>query len=197
MNPLRRAILSAAALASVLSASHPARATQLSIDLRLTPILERPADGPSVGLLLAFAPREHWWAGVGYEMVQDYDAIVWSSEYEGHKPVVMSGLRAGGWYRGGALRNGMTYSAGGLLTFANRAFSIERSPSQLDNDTYVVDFGADFTFGHIWNAFRLEGFATPAWSYGRIASPATHASERYNAFTYRIGLVLAFQWDLS
>lgn len=180
-----------------LSAPYTAYASQLSLDMRLTPPLERPSDKGSLGLLLAFAPGKHWWTGVGFESVQDYDAIVWTSENEGHKPVVMSGLRAGSWYRGGVVRNGFTCSVGGLLTVANRAFSIDRSPGQLDNGTYVVDFGADLTLGHVWEVVRLELFATPAWSYGRIHSPAVHTNERFNALTYRIGLALGVQFDLS
>lgn len=197
MRRLLRSILCSGAVTAALLVSPAARAAQLSIDMRLTPFVERPSDKASLGVLLGFAPGKHWWAGVGYELVQDYDAILWTSEYEGHKPVVMSGLRAGGWYRGGALREGLTYSAGGLLTFANRSFSVDPSPRQLDNATYVVDFGADFTFGRLWEIFRLELFATPTWSYGRIASPARHTDQRYRGFTYRIGLALAVQFDLS
>ena len=38
---------------------------------------------------------------------------------------------------------------------------------------------------------RVEGFATPARSLGRVTSPAVHKEERYSAFTYRFGVALA------
>jgi hypothetical protein len=103
----------------------------------------------------------------------------------------MSGARAGAWYRGGYAHHGWTWAGGGILTYANRAISLARKPETLDNGTSIVDFGADFSIGHVWQSFRLEGFATPAWSYGRIASPIIHKEETYSAFTYRIGVALA------
>jgi hypothetical protein len=190
MHRLIIATLVFAGLAAV--APRKAAATQLSIELRHTPILVRPNGTPSLCPMLALALTPHWWVGTGYELIQDYDAILWTTNTVGHKPLVMSGIRAGTWYRGGASHHGMSYSMGGLLTFANPAFSLDRSPSGLDSDTTVVDFGADFTLGRIWQTFRIELFATPAWSYGRVTSKAINRDERYSAFTYRVGGALAF-----
>ena len=174
-----------------------AEATQVSIEMRITPpfdpVFRRPMDLPSICPMLALSVSDHWWVGAGYEELQDYDAILWTSETEGHKPIAMSGIHAGTWYRGGAPRNSMTYSVGGLLTFANPVFSIDPKPAGIDSGTSVVDFGVDLTWGHIWQNFRFEFFATPAWSYGRVSSPAVHHDERFSAFTYRVGVALAIR----
>jgi hypothetical protein len=179
------------ALVSALVVSRRAEARQVSVEVRLTPPLERPGLAPSLCPMLALSLGQHWWVGGGYELVQDYDAVLWTSENEGHKPLVMSGLRAGTWYRGGASHDGLTFSLGGLLTFANSAFAVDPSPRGIDSDTSVIDFGADLTFGRVGRSLRFELFATPAWSYGRVTSPAIHRQEHYSAFTYRIGLALA------
>jgi hypothetical protein len=163
----------------------------MTIELRLTPPLVRPNDFPSLCPMVAFSLAEHLWAGAGYELIQDYDAILWTSENEGHKPIVMSGIRAGAWYRGGAARHTTSWAAGPLFTFANPAISLEHSPKTLDRGTSVIDFGVDFSFGHLWQRVRFEAFATPAWSLGRVTSPAVHKQERYSGFTYRIGVALA------
>ena len=189
MRQLVFAVLLVAGLVTL--APRRAEATEVTIELRNTPPLVRPDDFPSLCALLAFSLSEHIWAGAGYELIQDYDAILWTYENEGHKPIVMSGIRAGAWYRGGAAHRAFTWAAGPLFTFANPAISLAHSPDALDSGTSVVDFGADFSVGHVWQGFRLEGFATPAWSIGRVASPAIHKEERYSAFTYRIGVALA------
>jgi len=168
-----------------------AEATQATLELRLTPMLVRPNRAPSLCPMLAISLTEHVWVGAGYEFVQDYDAILWTSESEGHKPIVMSGIRAGAWYRGGAGQNSMSWAAGPLFTFANPAISDGHSPQALDSGTSVVDFGADFSIGHLWEWVRFEAFATPAWSFGRVASPAVHREERLSGFTYRFGVALA------
>lgn len=143
--------------------------------------------------MLTLSLSDHLWVGAGYELVQDYDAILWTSENTGHKPVVLSGVRAGAWYRGGSDRNGLSYSVGGIYTLANRALSLEIDPAGLESSTTVMDFGADVTFGKAWDNFRLELFATPAWSYGKINSPAVHKKESYSGFTYRMGIELAWR----
>jgi hypothetical protein len=183
----------AALLIAGLVALAPSRAeaTQATLELRYTPILVRPNGTPSLCAMLAMSLTEHLWAGAGYELVQDYDAILWTSESEGHKPILMSGIRAGAWYRGGAAQRAFTYSAGPLFTFANPAISLASPHKPLDSGTSVFDFGADFTIGHVWQSVRIEGFATPAWSIGRVVSPAVHRVDRYSAFTYRIGVALA------
>jgi hypothetical protein len=172
-------------------APRSAAATQVSIELRHTPMRIRPNGTPSFCPMLSFSLTEHLWVGAGYELVQDYDAILWKSELEGHKPLVMSGIRAGAWYRGGASHHGMSLAAGPLFTFANPAFSPTSSPQGIDSGTSIVDLGADFSIGYVWQSFRIGGFATLAWSLGRVTSPAVHQEERYSAFTYRIGGVLA------
>jgi hypothetical protein len=168
-----------------------AEAGMPTIEMRLTPPWLRPYRAPSLGALIAFPLTEHLWLGGGYELIQDYDAILWTSELEGHKPIVMSGIRAGAWYRGGAVDRGMSWAAGGLVTFANSAISIEHRPDNLNRDTSVVDVGADLSIGRVRNGLRVEVFATPAWSYGRVASPAVHKTETLSAFTYRIGVAFA------
>jgi hypothetical protein len=189
MRRLLCAVLVAAGLAGV--APRIAQARQLAIELRHTPILVRPNDTPSLCPLLALQLTEHFWAGAGYELVQDYDAVFWTSEIVGHKPIVMSGIHAGAWYRGGYAHQGWSMALGGLITFANPAISLVRSPEGIDKDTSIVDFGVDFSIGHVWDSFRLEGFATPAWSYGVVRSPAIWKEEDYSAFTYRFGVSLA------
>jgi hypothetical protein len=184
-------------------APRSAQARQLAIEMRLTPPWVRPNGTPSLCALLGLQLTEHLWAGAGYELIQDYDAIFWTSALEGHKPIVMSGVRAGAWYRGGPARHGLTWAAGGLLTLATPSLSLARSPDQigqdkngLDGHTTIVDFGADFAVGHVWDSFRLEAFATPAWSLGVIRSPAIWKEETYNAFTYRFGVALSILVDL-
>ena len=178
-------------LASALVEVAPAEATEATIELRSTPPFVRPSGTPSLCAILALSLTEHLWVGVGYELVQDYDAILWTSENAGHKPVVMSGISAGAWYRGGAAHDAFTWATGPLFTFANPAISLARSPGGIDSGTSIVDLGADFSIGHVWQSVRVEGFATPAWSLGQVASPAVHKEERYSAFTYRIGVALA------
>jgi hypothetical protein len=182
----------ALALVSIYSATAQARPLQLGV--RITPMKERPRKAPSLCPMLSFSLGEHLWIGGGYELLQDYDAILWTSETEGHKPISLSGIRAGAWYRGGAEANGLTFGVGGIVTVANRAFSLEIKPSGLDSSTTFVDFGADLSLGKVWSTFRLELFATPAWSIGKISSPAVHRDESYNAFTYRIGVDLSWRW---
>jgi hypothetical protein len=169
----------------------PAEATETTIELRQTPILVRPNGTPSLCPIVAMSLTEHVWAGVGYEWVQDYDAILWTSENVGHKPIVMSGVRAGAWYRGGAARRAFTWAAGPLFTFANPAISLASPHKALDSGTSFFDFGLDFSVGHVWQSVRIEGFATPAWSVGRVVSPAVNKVDGYSAFTYRFGVALA------
>jgi len=196
MRRLALAVFLAAGLAG--TAPRAAHARELAIEMRLTPILVRPNGTPSLCPMLSLQLTQHFWAGVGYELIQDYDAIFWTSEFEGHKPIVMSGVRAGAWYRGGPAQHGLTWAAGGLFTLATPALSLVHSPDGLDEskngleaNTTIVDFGADLALGYVWESFRLEAFATPAWSYGVVRSPAVWKEENYSAFTYRFGVTLA------
>jgi hypothetical protein len=190
-----RQLIIAALLISGLAEVAPrqAEATEIAIEMRLTPPLVRPNDTPSLCPMLALSLTDRLWVGAGYESLQDYDAILWTSENEGHKPIVMSGIRAGAWYRGGAAHDAMSGAAGPLFTLANTAISLNHSPGALDSGTTIVDFGADFSIGHLWRIVRVEAFATPAWSLGRVVSPAVHKEERYSAFTYRFGVALAIR----
>jgi hypothetical protein len=169
-----------------------ARATQVAFELRHTPMLVRPNHTPSLCPMLALSPIQHWWIGAGYELVQDYDAILWKSEREGHKPIVLSGLRLGSWYRGGDDHHGTSVLVGGIVTVANSTFSLPASPAGITRDTFIVDLGIDLAVGRIWKTTILSLFMTPAWSIGRIASPAVHRTETYNAITFRIGGALTF-----
>ncbi len=190
------AVLLAASLVG--GAPRDVQARQLAIELRHTPILVRPNGTPSLCPMLDLQLTQHFWAGAGYELIQDYDAIYWTSELEGHKPIVMSGIRAGAWYRGGPAHHGMTWAAGALFTLATPALSLVRSPARLgdrvnglDGTTTILDSGADLTLGYVWQSFRIEAFATPAWSYGVVRSPAIWKEQTYSAFTYRFGVTLA------
>ena len=186
--------LAAIALLALSLGSITAEASPVQVGVRVTPMKERPRKALSLCPMLSLALGDHLWVGGGYELLQDYDAILWTSEREGHKPISLSGVRVGAWYRGGADRHGWTYGVGGIFTLAHRAVSLEIKPTGLDSGTYVMDFGADFSVGWAWQTFRLELFATPAWSFGTISSPAVHKDERYNAFTYRIGVDLAWRF---
>ena len=64
-------------------------------------------------------------------------------------------------------------------------------PAELDGDTYVVDLGGDFSIGHVWQGIRVEGFVTPAWSYGRVVSTVMDQDDRLSGFTCRFGVALA------
>jgi hypothetical protein len=169
-----------------------AGATQVALELRHTPILVRPNHTPSLCPMLALSPVEHWWIGAGYELVQDYDAILWKSDKEGHKPIVLSGLRLGSWYRGGDEHYGTSVLVGGIVTVANSTFSLPSSPTGITRDTFIVDVGLDLMVGHVWKANIFSIFMTPAWSVGRIVSPAVNRTETYSAITFRIGWALTF-----
>jgi hypothetical protein len=185
-----RRLASAVLLGLVGLAAPDVSAAQASIELRHTPFLVRPNHTPSLCPMLAFSLPVNLWVGGGYEFVQDYDAVLWTSETVGHKPIVMSGLRAGVWYRGGEARHGVTAAAGALFTYANPAFSMFKSPDGIDRSTSVLDLGADFSVGYVWDIFRLEVFFTPAWSVGRVASPAVQQHERLSSLTLRAGAAL-------
>ncbi len=188
MRHLSLALLWCAALTA---APGLAKAGTPTLEMRLTPPWLRPYGMPSLGAIMAFPVRERLWLGGGYELIQDYDAILWTSTLEGHKPIVMSAVRVGAWYRGGALRQGWSWAAGGIVSAANSLFSLATSPKQLDRGTYVFDVGPDLSLGRAGKSVRVEVFATPAWSIGRVASPAVHRTETLSAFTYRVGVAFA------
>lgn len=191
--PRRLAIAASVACAGLCAL--PAQADDTvhpTIEMRITAAFTRPYDLPSLCPMLALPLTRHLWIGGGYELIQDYDAVIWKSSDEGHTPVAMSGIRAGAWYRGGPAHQAMSFALGGLVTFATPDISLARAPSELDSGSYAVDLAADFSIGHVWQGFRVEGFATPAWSWGRFSSTTVpDRQDRLSAFTYRIGVALA------
>jgi hypothetical protein len=142
--------------------------------------------------MLAVPVAERWLIGGGYELVQDYEASVRTSNDTEGSPMVMSGVRLGGWYRGGAAGDAISFGVGGLVTLSHPSLSITKSPGALDSGTYIFDFGLDLSVGHVWDGFRLEVFAIPAWSIGRISTPAISNSQRWSGFTSRVGIALAW-----
>jgi hypothetical protein len=193
-----RLSLRAATLVLALVVSLAARTAQAdetwrpTIELRLSTPFLRPMDTPSLGGLLAFPVRGNLWIGGGFELLQDYDVELWTGPTNKRWPVVMSGLRAGAWYRGGAPQWGRTYAVGGLVTVSNPYFSPASSPDELGKDSVAIDLGPDLSFGYVWRTFRFEMFATPAWSWGRFTSSTMPANvEHMSRFTYRIGIGFA------
>lgn len=140
--------------------------------------------------MLALPVANHWLVGGGYELLQDYDATIDTSSDTSESPVLMSGIRLGGWYRGGAARNGLSFAVGALVAFSNPSVSVIKASRALDNESYILDFGLDFSVGHGWEDFRLEGFFLPAWSVGRFST--AERSQRWNGFTPRFGVALAW-----
>jgi hypothetical protein len=170
----------------------PARAAdgaRAAVEVRVTPPAARPLGAPSLCPMLAVPVSDHWLVGGGYELLQDYDATIVNEDTGAH-PVWMSGIRLGGWYRGGATRDGLTFAAGAMATFSHPRVSVIKISGGLDNRTYMFDFGLDLSVGHVWKNFRMEAFFLPAWSFGRF-STSTH-SDRWNGFTPRFGVALAW-----
>jgi hypothetical protein len=142
--------------------------------------------------MLAVPVADRWLVGGGYELVQDYDASVRTSNDTEDSPVVLSGVRLGGWYRGGDGRHALSFAAGGLVTLSHPSLSLAKTPGALDRGTYIVDVGLDLSVGHVWDGFRLELFAIPAWSFGHISTAATPSTQRWSGFTPRVGVALAW-----
>jgi hypothetical protein len=186
------AIASTALLAFASPRAQAAERARASIELRISPPFVRPVGAPSLCPMVAVPVADHWLVGGGYELVQDYDVSVRTSNDTSAGPMVLSGIRTGAWYRGGASRHGASMAAGGLVTFSHPSFSIVRNPKDLDRETYVIDLGLDLSFGYVWDRFRLEVFALPAWSLGRISSTADTSDQRLSGFTMRLGLGLAW-----
>ena len=142
--------------------------------------------------MLAVPLADHWLVGGGYELVQDYEASVRTSNDTEESPMVLSGIRLGGWYRDGAARQAISFAVGGLVTLSHPSLSIAQLPAELGSGTYIFDFGLDLSVGRVWDSFRLELFAIPAWSVGRISTPATSSTQRWSGFTPRVGVALAW-----
>jgi hypothetical protein len=187
---VRSCVLVVVLLSSMPLLSRPAQATEVSLDLRQT--LVQPKSTPESvvfpTLTLALAIGEHVWVGAGYEMAQNHDAVFFRSELSGERPISLSAIRVGCWYRGGERRYGLTYAIGPLVTYANTAISLGTSPSGVGNDTYFVDAGADMSIGYVGRRGRVEAFMAPARSYGRVVSPAAGKTEHPSAFVARIGV---------
>jgi len=178
-----------------LSTSATAQAVEempASVEVRISPPFIRPVGAPSLCPMLAVPVASHWLVGGGYELVQDYEADVRTSNDTREGPMVMSGLRLGGWYRGGRAHHAVSFAVGGLVTLSHPSFSIAKTPAALDSGTYMFDFGPDLSVGYVWDSFRFEAFAIPAWSIGRISTPAMTKTERWSGFTPRVGLALAW-----
>jgi hypothetical protein len=179
----------------IVSACSPAQAAEnarASVELRITPPFVRAGGIPSLCPMLALPVANHWLVGGGYELLQDYGADVLTSNDTSSSPMILSGVRLGGWYRGGAARQAKSFAVGGLITLSHPSLSIARVPAALDGGTYILDFGLDLSIGHVWDKFRLEFFVIPAWSVGRISTPAMTSPKRWSGFTPRLGLALAW-----
>lgn len=194
---MKAVIVGAALVASLPAWSRPAQATEVSFELRHTLAQTKMTADTLVAFTgtLALAVTEHVWVGAGYEIVQNHDATIWKSSNLGYKPIVLSAIRAGCWYRGGEQRHGVTYAIGPAVSYANAAISLGTSPSSwtsgLDNGTYFVDSGPDMSIGVVGTRGRIEAFLTPAWSYGRVASPAISQVERLHTFAVRFGVAFS------
>jgi hypothetical protein len=183
-------------LGSALALSRPARATQVSFEVRQTLVqtVATPSSFVAPTGTLAVTVTEHFWVGAGYDMVQNHDAIFWRSDMRGQKPIALSAIRVGSWYRNGETRHGLTYAIGPLITYANLAISLDASPSAFDglsSKTYFIDSGADMSIGYVGRRGRVEAFMSPAWSYGRLVSPAVGKDEHTSALVVRIGVAFA------
>jgi hypothetical protein len=195
-NTVRLSIGMVALLGLTLGPSRPAQATQISLELRHTLVQTKMTPEVLVALTgtAALAVTEHFWVGGGYELIQNHEGILWKTDKRGETPITLSAIRAGFWYRNGEGPPGLTYAVGPLVTYANRAFAFSPSPQGLDNDTYFVDFGADMSFGYLGRRARIEAFITPAWSLGRVVSPAVDKEEHHSAFVVRMGLAFALMF---
>jgi len=188
----RGAMASALLLVSAAATAQAADKARASVEVRISPPFVRPIGSPSLCPMLAVPVADHWLVGGGYELVQDYEAGVRTSNDTYVSPMVMSGLRLGGWYRSGRARHAISFAIGGLVTLSHPCFSIAKSPAELDGGSYIFDLGLDLAAGYVWERFRLEVFAIPAWSAGHISTPAMTSTQRWSGFTPRVGLALAW-----
>jgi len=130
---MRRLII-ATLLVSGLVGITPRRseATQLSIRDAAHATFRSTNDFPSLCPMLAFLADRALVGRRGItELLQDYDAILWTRKTKDTKPIVMSGIRAGAWYRGKPVYDALSWAAGPLFTFANPAISNGHSPEGL------------------------------------------------------------------
>lgn len=170
-----------------------AQATEVALDLRQTLVQNKSTPESVIFPTLTFAVTvsEHVSVGAGYEMVQNHDAILWKSDSSGKKPISLSAIRVGCWYRGGEKRHGLTLAAGPIVSFANAAISLDTSPTAYDgfgSDSYFVNTGVDMSIGYVGRHGRVEVFMTPSWVYGRVVSPAVGRPQTLNAVEARIGV---------
>jgi hypothetical protein len=182
----RLAILFALCLGGFSSPARADEGARTSVELRVSLPFVRPLGAPSVCPMLAVRVADRWLVGGGYELVQDYDATIRIASDVSGSPVWMSGIRLGGWYRGGAVRDGFSYTLGALVTFSAPSVSVIKVAPKLDNDTYMFDFGLDVSAGHVWQNLRLGAFFLPAWRFGRFST--NEQSQKWNGFTPRFGL---------
>jgi len=186
------ATASAFLLVSASATAQAADKARASVEVRISPPFVRPVGAPSLCPMLAVPVADRWLVGGGYELVQDYEAEVRTSNDTYSGPMIMSGIRLGGWYRAGRARHAISFAIGGLVTLSHPSVSIVKSPAALDGGTYIFDIGLDLSVGYVWDRFRLEVVAIPAWSVGHISTPAMTSTQRWSGFTPRVGLALAW-----
>lgn len=174
------------------SSTHAEEGHRASIELRVRPPVIRQLGTPSLCPMLAIPLSTNILLGGGYELIQYYDETVRISNDELGSPLLLSGLRLAAWYRGGATKHGMSYSAGPNLTFSHPSISLVKSPKNLDAGTYAFDVGMDLSLGYVWDTFRLEAAILPAWSFGRITTAGYGGEVRFSGPTVRIALGLAW-----
>jgi hypothetical protein len=124
-------------------------------------------------------------------MVQNHDAILWKADHSGVRPISLSAIRVGCWYRGGEKRHGLTLAMGPLVSYGNSAISLGTSPDSyygFGSDSYFINTGVDMSIGYVGRHGRVEVFMTPSWVYGRVVSPAAGKSENHSAIEARIGV---------
>jgi hypothetical protein len=176
--------------------SRPAQATEISLDLRQT-LLQAKSTPESVifpTLTLGVTVSEHIAVGAGYEVFQNHDATFWDSAHSGMRPISLSAIRVGCWYRDGEIRHGLTLAIGPIISYANSAISRDTSPSYIDgfgSDSYFINTGVDMSIGYVGRRGRVELFMTPSWVYGRVVSPAVGRSENHSGIEARIGVSFA------
>lgn len=173
--------------------SRPAQATEVALDLRQT-LLQTKSRPESVifpTLTVGVTVSERLSVGVGYEMIQNHDAIFWKTDHSGMKPLSLSAIRVGCWYRGGENRHGLTLAMGPIVSFANSTISLDTSPTAREgfgSDSYFINTGVDMSIGYVGRHGRVEVFMTPSWVYGRVVSPAVGKSETHSAIEASIGV---------
>ncbi len=167
-----------------------AEGPRTTLELRISAPFVRTLRAPSLCPMVTVPLAGRWYVGGGYELLQDYDVDVQTSEDTGVGDMVMSGIRAGAWYRGGVDRRGVWFAGGVVVTGSHPYMSMVRVPGELDAGAYAVDLGVDISAGYTWDQFRLALFALPAWSFGQTSSTAQPVDRRFDELNLRVGVGL-------